>query len=102
MVNKELIDLCRLVVAAIQDTDSFNAMQLKKLLLHIVPQLLAEIDILAAVAESLSDRREQEAAVVDGECEPISPPPALSAPPAKKPVRKRRRQKEKKHVRKSS
>jgi hypothetical protein len=53
MVNKELIDLCRTVVAAIQDTDSFEAPQLKRLLLHIVPQLLVEIDILGGVLESM-------------------------------------------------
>ncbi len=99
MVNKELIDLCRLVVAAIHDTDSFSSQQLKKLLLHIVPQLLAEIDILAAVAESLSLDREEEAQVVEGACE-APPAPAVEAPrPAKKPVAKARRKKEKKRVR---
>ena len=56
MVNEELISLCRTVVAAIQDTDSFEAPQLRRLLLHIVPQLLTEIEILATVAESLSSR----------------------------------------------
>ena len=91
MVNKELIDLCRLVVAAIQDTDSFNARQLKKLLLHIVPQLLAEIDILAAVAASLSELPDPEA-----------PEPAASqsaAPQAKRSARKPSRKKGKKRGR---
>jgi hypothetical protein len=82
MVNKELIDLCRLVVAAIQDTNSFDVGQLRKLLLHIVPQLLAEIDILAAVVESLSDRPDEPAV------EPDAVEVAQSAPPAaRRPVR---------------
>lgn len=53
MVNQELIDLCRTVVAAIQDTDSFEKAQLRKLLLHIVPQLLTEIEILGGVLSSI-------------------------------------------------
>jgi hypothetical protein len=45
MVNIELVDLCRLVVAAVRESDNFDAAYLKKLLIHIVPQLLAEIEI---------------------------------------------------------
>lgn len=89
MVNKELIDLCRLVVAAIQDTDSFDSRQLKKLLLHIVPQLLAEIDILAAVASSLSANQEPvEPAAVPAQEEP-SPVVARDKKPAPKPRSKK-------------
>lgn len=93
MVNKELIDLCRLVVAAIQDTDSFDARQLKKLLLHIVPQLLAEIDILAAVAASLSEKAEPE---------PEAPSVAAQPQPAASQSRRERRKKGKKHGRAAS
>lgn len=57
MINKELIDLCRTVVGAIQETDNFDASQLRRLLLHIVPQLLAELDILANVLESVLSQR---------------------------------------------
>lgn len=57
MPNKELIDLCRLVIAAIQESDAFDAMHLKKLLLHIVPQLLAELDIMQQVLEMLRPSR---------------------------------------------
>ena len=53
MVNDELISLCRTVVAAIQDTDSFDARQLRRLILHIVPQLLVEIDILGGMLGSM-------------------------------------------------
>jgi hypothetical protein len=53
MVNEELVSLCRTVVAAIQDTDSFDARQLRRLILHIVPQLLTELDILGGVLEGI-------------------------------------------------
>lgn len=57
MVNKELVELCRTVVAAIQEADTFDAAQLRRLLLHIVPQLLTEIDILGGALESVLQRR---------------------------------------------
>ena len=98
MVNKELIDLCRLVVAAIQDTDSFGAGQLKKLLLHIVPQLLAEIDILAAVASSLSEKQ-QKVEPADG---PEQEAPQPAAAQAKTPARAHRRRKGQKRGRSTS
>lgn len=81
MVNAELIDLCRTVVAAIQDTDSFEAPQLRRLLLHIVPQLLTEIDILCGVVEMYRLAQEeasvQPVRVVDEEVS--AAPPALPA-----------------------
>lgn len=58
MVNQELIDLCRTVVAAIQDTDSFEKAQLRKILLHIIPQLLTEIEILGGVLGQMLDRKD--------------------------------------------
>lgn len=94
MVNTELIDLCRTVVAAITDTDSFEAPQLKRLLLHIVPQLLAEIDILSGVLASL---RNPEPPAVPAEVEerveqaaaPVVAERAVKA--KKKPARKKKR-----------
>lgn len=53
MINKELIDLCRTLVAAIQESDSFDALYLRRLLLHVVPQLMVEIDILGGMLEAL-------------------------------------------------
>jgi hypothetical protein len=98
MVNQELIDLCRLVVAAIQDTDSFDSRQLRKLMLHIVPQLLAEIDILAAVAASASERAVEPVAEAKEEV-----PPAAVEPPAPAPTRRpSRKKKGKKRARSSS
>lgn len=53
MVNTELIALCRTLVAAMQESDRFDAKYLRRLILHVVPQLLVEIDILGGVLESL-------------------------------------------------
>ena len=85
MINKELIDLCRTVVGAIQESDNFTSSQLRQLLLHIVPQLLAELDILANVLESVLSQRM-----------PVEPPepgpdpaPEVSEPKPKK--RKKRK-----------
>jgi hypothetical protein len=98
MVNKELMDLCRLIVAAISDTDSFSAVQLKKLLLHIVPQLLAEIDILAAVAESLSQKPQEPDEEAEEPAAPVAEP-VPAAPKAKKQGRRARADRRKKRVR---
>jgi hypothetical protein len=80
VINKELIDLCRTVVGAIQESDSFDASQLRKLLIHIVPQLLAELDILANVLESVLSQRMP---VVPPEREP-EPAPEVSPKKRKK------------------
>lgn len=53
MVNRELVELCQLVIGAVQETDSFEASTLRKLLIHIVPQLLAELDILSRMLETV-------------------------------------------------
>ena len=66
MVNKELVDLCHTVIGAIQETDSFDASTLRKLLLHIVPQLLAELDILSRMLETVR--------LPDAEYPPAHPP----------------------------
>ncbi len=79
MVNKELIELCRTVIGAIQESDSLSAAQLRRLLLHIVPQLLAEIDILANAVDSLLDLEKHQ------------PQPAEQKAPAAKPETKRNR-----------
>lgn len=84
MVNHELIELCRTVVGAIQESDSFDAAQLRRLLLHIVPQLLAELDILTNVLESVLSQ--QAPVVVD---EPESA--ALPEEPKKRKRRKKNR-----------
>lgn len=85
MLNKELIDLCRTVVGAIQEADGFDAGQLRRLLLHIVPQLLAELDILANVLESVLTQRMP----VDEEPQPAG----LAAPLGQEPKRKKKRKK---------
>lgn len=85
MLNKELIDLCRTVVGAIQETDGFDSGQLRRLLLHIVPQLLAELDILANVLESVLTQRMP----VDEEPQPSG----LAAPLEQEPKRKKKRKK---------
>lgn len=50
MINQELVDTARLLVAAVQDANDFSADYLRKLIVHLVPQLLGEIEILANVA----------------------------------------------------
>lgn len=57
MVNNELIELCRTLVAAIQESNTFDSKQLRRLILHIVPQLMVEIDILGGMLESLLSRK---------------------------------------------
>ena len=62
MVNEQLVDLSRAICTAVKGTD-FNAEELKGLFLKVVPELLAEIDILSDVAVSaLSAAAEMEAA----------------------------------------
>lgn len=75
MVNKELIDLCRLMVTAIGESDAFSAGQLKAMLLHIVPQLLAELDILSNVLDMLRPAPDEDPPAPE-------PAPAAEAPPA--------------------
>lgn len=96
MVNQELVELCRTVVAAIQEADTFEAPQLRRLLLHIVPQLLTEIDILGGALENLLKRKP----VVIDEPEPLqivpdeartAPVPQSSRPRGHKKTAKRRK-----------
>ena len=56
MINQELVDTARLLVAAVQDSDGFSSEYLRKLIIHLVPQLLGEIDILANVAQASASR----------------------------------------------
>lgn len=53
MVNRELIELCQTVIGAVQETDNWDAPTLRRLLIHIVPQLLAELDILDRILETV-------------------------------------------------
>lgn len=46
MVNEPLINLSRAIVTAVRGTE-FDAEELKLLLLRVVPELLAEIEILS-------------------------------------------------------
>ncbi|NDE15614.1 hypothetical protein EBZ80_11860 [bacterium] len=57
MVNHELIELCRTLVAAIQESNTFDSKQLRRLILHIVPQLMVEIDILGGMLEEVLSRK---------------------------------------------
>lgn len=88
MVNRELVELCQTVIGAVQETDSFDAPTLRKLLIHIVPQLLAELDILSRILETV---RLPEPVIVD-ECLPSSPPP-VAEPDKKRKKRKKGRRK---------
>jgi hypothetical protein len=56
VINQELVDTARLLVAAVQDSDGFSSEYLRKLIIHLVPQLLGEIDILANVAQTSASR----------------------------------------------
>ena len=85
MVNRELIELCQTVIGAIQETDNFDAPTLRKLLIHIVPQLLAELDILSRILETV---RLPDPVVVDF----VDPdPPSFPSEDKKKKRKKRRR-----------
>lgn len=87
MLNQELIDLCRTVVGAIQETDGFDAGQLRRLLLRIVPQLLAELDILANVLESVLDDKWRS---LEEEAKQLAAPLTTTAP---EPKQKKKRKK---------
>jgi len=79
MVNRELVELCQTVIGAFQETDNFDAPTLRKLLIHIVPQLLAELDILGRILEEV---RLPEPVIVEE-----------ILPPAQEPDKKRKRRK---------
>jgi hypothetical protein len=88
MVNRELVELCQTVIGAVQETDNFDAPTLRKLLIHIVPQLLAELDILGRILEAV---QLPEPIVVDA-----TPAPDFAsaiAPDKKKKKRKKGRRK---------
>jgi hypothetical protein len=51
MVNEQLLTLARELVAAVRGAD-FTQPQLKRLFVRVVPQLLAEIEILSAALSS--------------------------------------------------
>lgn len=51
MVNEQLVTLTRAIVTAVRGTE-FDAEQLRKLFLRVVPELLAEIEILGNVTAS--------------------------------------------------
>lgn len=90
MVNNELIELCRTLVAAIQESNTFDAKQLRRLILHIVPQLMVEIDILSGVLEDLLSRKpEPEVPVVVEEKIEKAAKAAVKSRP--RPKKKRRR-----------
>lgn len=82
MINKELVELCRTVIGAVQERNSLDATQLRKLMLHIVPQLLAELDIMANVLESVLSQRM-----------PVAPPEREPAPAPEAAPKKRKKQK---------
>jgi hypothetical protein len=88
MVNAELIELCRTLIAAIQETDSFAAPQLRRLLLHIVPQLLTEIDILAGVLAALRKPEPKVPEPVEERVVAAAAEVALERKPARKPAKK--------------
>lgn len=81
MVNRELVELCQTVIGAIQETDNFDAPTLRKLLIHIVPQLLAELDILGRMLESM---RLPEPLVLEATTEGISGQPTTKKDKKKK------------------
>lgn len=81
MVNAELVELCRTVIGAIQETDSFDAPTLRRLILHIVPQLLTELDILSRMLETVA----------------LPEPPPMPAPAKKRKKDKKKGRKERRH-----
>ncbi len=95
MVNKELIDLCRTLVAAIQESDNFDALYLRRILLHVVPQLMVEIDILGGLLEMLRlpDPEPEVPVVVEGRIEQAAKVAIASRPKRKRPAKKKRRRK---------
>lgn len=97
MVNQELIDLCRLMVAVVKESDNFTTPQLRAMLMNVVPRLLAELDILSAVLEMLrpQPKNEAESKVIDAVAEIAEDlqaiaPPAKASRRQKKPVSKKK------------
>jgi hypothetical protein len=56
MINQELMETSRLLVAAVQDSDNFTADFLRKLIVRFVPMLLGEIEILSGIAEQAAGK----------------------------------------------
>jgi hypothetical protein len=56
MINQELMETSRLLVAAVQDSDNFTVDFLRKLILKFVPMLLGEIEILSGIAEQVAGK----------------------------------------------
>lgn len=81
MINSELISTARLLVAAVQDANDFSAEYLKKVILHLVPQLLGEIEILGFLAKGALD---QPGGVDAARALLEERPAAIERPPAKK------------------
>jgi|688.fasta_scaffold32594_6 hypothetical protein len=90
MVNNELIELCRTLVAAIQESNTFDSKQLRRLILHIVPQLMVEIDILGGMLEDLLKRKPEPEVpvIVEAKIEQAAKAAVKSRP---RPKKKRRR-----------
>lgn len=56
MINQELMETSRLLVAAVQDSDNFTVDFLRKLIVRFVPMLLGEIEILSGIAEQAAGK----------------------------------------------
>lgn len=85
MINTELMETARLLVAAVQDSDNFTADYLRRLILRFVPMLLGEIEILADLASRSAQDAFAGGPVIDAVEEPALPPL-----PAAKKQRKRK------------
>ena len=98
MINDQLVQICRTVVAAVNDAKGLDAVQLRRLFLDIVPQLLTEIDILGNLLQSPFGVADVVVVpeIVAAKKRPAKPKhrkatKAVAIPKKKKPARKTRR-----------
>jgi Mn-containing catalase len=61
MINEQLVALSRAITAVVRGTEC-DAAEMRKLFLAVVPELLAEIEILGNIAGSVLPEPEEEAA----------------------------------------
>jgi len=86
VINTELISTARLLVAAVQDANDFSAEYLKKVILHLVPQLLGEIEILGFLANGALERPggvDAARALLEQKAPDVAPAPAKKKSKAK-------------------
>lgn len=90
MINEELVETARLLVATVQESENLSPDLLRGLILRIVPTLISEIEILGNVAQTALS------ALPSDEPEIVIDLPFVSVEPDEEPVPQKKASKPKK------